>query len=131
MADIQRLTDVFNDKFAEFLSDVIHVLPNDQEIKTFKTSFNMMRITSDTTPRTMFHKFVSPYYQEIMDRNEMFFKQKHIYQNAVSGQDHSVTDELIDKLSDCWDTLSPADQKAIWDYLNLLVRVCKKIYETA
>lgn len=127
MDQLEKFNSCFNDKFGEFLSDVIRVIPNDKDIKMFKTSFQMLKVASEHSPRQMFHKFVSPYYDQITSRDVNFFKEnKSIYKVNTGIPSTSVTDELVDKLSHYWDELTEEDHTVIWDYMNLLVKLCKK-----
>jgi predicted RNA-binding protein len=85
----------------------------------------MLRMASEHTPRQMFHKFVSPYYDQIEKRDVSFFREnKSIYK--VGPSQVSITDELVDKLSEYWDQLTDDDHTVIWDYMNLLVKLCQK-----
>lgn len=125
MNQLDKYNICFNDKFGEFFLDLIRVIPNDKDIKMFKTSFQMLRVASEHSPRQMFHKFVSPYYDQIISRDANFFKDnKSIYR--VGGNAGSITDDLVDKLAEYWDQLTEEDHLVIWDYMNLLVKLCKK-----
>lgn len=130
--DKERYVAMFNDTIIEFLNDLLRVSKEDKDIKKFKTSIIMLKTVQEQKPSELFHRYVSPYYDRIRQKNEDFFKShRDIYKRgdaalaAVHGE--NVTDELIDKLRDMWDSLAEEDRENVWNYMLVLMRLCEKM----
>lgn len=124
--DRERYIEMFNDTMIEFLNDLLRVSKDDKDIKKFKTSVIMLNTVQKYKLAELFHLYVSPYYDQIRNKNVEFFKTRtDIYKNGYDGE--NVTDELIDKLRVMWDSLGDVDHENVWNYLVVLMRLCEKI----
>ena len=117
-AKMQKLYTCFNKKMSEFLVDLVNAFPQDNDFKTFKNSFNLVKIASEDKPFHMFHFYVSPYKDKILSKDESFFIQKD-----YNSSSESVTQELIQKLKTYWDTMNDGDKDTVWNYLGLLLKL--------
>jgi hypothetical protein len=128
--DKSRYVEMFNDTIIEFLNDLLRVSKEDKDIKKFKTSIIMLKTVQEQKTSELFHRYVGPYYDQIRQKNDAFFKsQRDIYKTGgmttVTGE--NVTDELIDKLRDMWDSLAEEDKENVWNYMLVLMRLCEKM----
>ena len=122
----------FNDKFLEFINELINTFPNDKDFKLFKQSFNMLKIVDDTKPQLLFKLHTDNYRTNIMNKDEEFFL-KHTFENELkivedlNNNDSNFSNELMLKLKHYWVELTLENKETVWTYLILLYKINDKI----
>ena len=123
----------FNEKFEEFLKDLIICFPDDKDFKMFKHSFNLLKMV-DKKQSIKFFKVYGPKYKEHIDnKSEQFFLEhefkeeiEHVqHLNSETNQD--ITYQLMIKLKSYWKNLNNENKEVIWKYLQLLYKLDEKI----
>ena len=61
--------DCFNEKFEEFLKDLIICFPDDKDFKMFKHSFNLLKMV-DKKQSIRFFRVYGPKYKEHINNNK-------------------------------------------------------------
>lgn len=128
MVSKATLINAFNTKFEEFIQDLIRVFPSDEDFKTFKSGFSMLKLMDERKPQFLFHKFIPGFKPHVLARNEAFFLEND-YSDILhqTGQEMDVTGELVKKLKSYWSNLSSDNKDFVWKYLLLLVSLDDKI----
>jgi len=131
--DIQKWVKCFNDKFLEFMNELINTFPDDKDFKLFKQSFNMLKLVDDNKPLQLFRVHASVYKSQILNNDEDFFLKHNfedelqIVQNININANSNFSNELMIKLKQYWVDLTTENKKTVWSYLTLLYKINDKI----
>lgn len=121
--------EAFNNKLAEFLSDLIATFPEvHDDLKTLKHGVGVVRNIDATIPQQFFDEHVSaPYEGHILNRDEQFFLEHDYTQDLQSiPTSHGFDLDIIRRLKGIWKHLNEANRDAIWKYLHVLCALNKK-----
>ena len=121
----KKWIDVFNQKFEEFIKDMIMIYPADKDFKLMKNSFNLLKLADDKKPFEMFSKFGAKFEDPVKRRDENFFLTNSY--NDIRAEESNLTDDLIDKLKGYWKNLSEDNKEAIWKYLEIFFKLKQTI----
>lgn len=127
--EISKWVKCFNDKFLEFMNELIDTFPNDKDFKLFKQSFNMLKIVDDAKPVELFRQHAMQYRNNIDEENEEFFL-NHDFEKElqmVRGNQSNLSQELMVKLKHYWVELSADNKAIVWKYLKLLYKINDKL----
>jgi len=99
----------FNDMMGQFLVELSKAIPGETGIKKFLTSFEMLRSTNPRAVVDAFMKGVSPYSDQISNRDETLIEKMATmdYLKDLNFRSH-------------WSGLSTNTKNAIWQYLQTL-----------
>jgi hypothetical protein len=115
----------FNDKFEEFVKELIELYPDDKDFKILKNSFNLLKMADFRKPFSLFIVYSVDYESYVMNKDETFFL-NHDYDEIKQG-DSNFTDTLMMKLKGYWKTLTEENKEIIWKYLTLFFSLKTKI----
>lgn len=120
----------FNDKFVEFMNELIETFPNDKDFKMFKQSFNMLKLVDEAKPVELFRQHAMQYRENIDGENEEFFL-NHDFERELqmvrNGSESSLSQELMVKLKQYWVELSVDNKAVVWKYLKLMYKINDKL----
>tara|TARA_B100001758_G_C18416958_1_gene620961 strand:- start:13198 stop:13674 length:477 start_codon:yes stop_codon:yes gene_type:complete len=105
--------DKFNSLFNEFIDKIINKYPN-QTLNDYKKAFVLLKITSPSTPSSLFMAGCVDYKNQIKNRDEAFF----INNNAIKNKINSFSIEI--GINKYWKELTDRTKTAIWDYIQSL-----------
>jgi hypothetical protein len=108
------------------IDDLLRVFPNDVDLITYKTSIGLAQRTNPMLFVRAIFETMGPYEKMIEERNADFFL-NFDYSDLVSTD--ASLGPLFQKLKEMWSTLTPANQKTIWDYITNLSGLVKKCVE--
>lgn len=111
--------DAFYTQFADFLSQLIQVFPDDPDFPAYKTGLTLLQKTNPMLVVDQVIIHVLPFENIITTRNEDFFL-KHEF------SEYNTLDQVIDKLKQLWTQLTENDKKCVWDYITLLLTLAKR-----
>ena len=114
--------DAFYNQFADFVSQLQKVFPEDTDFPTYATGLRLMRMTNPLYIVKQFQASVLPFEESIRAKKEDFFLTYDFSQLGAEGW----LMEVIAKLKGMWSTLSENNKKCIWDYINLLLDIAKR-----
>lgn len=127
MTDNKKWVNVFNEKFSEFIKDLIETFPDDKDFKLCKQSFTLLQMVDDKKPAEMFQIYAMKYKERIMNKEENFFLKHDFKEELEKSDDPNFSVELLLKLKQCWKTLEQKNKDVIWSYLELLYKIENKI----
>lgn len=127
MTDNKKWVNVFNEKFSEFIKDLIETFPDDKDFKLCKQSFTLLQMVDEKKPVEMFQIYAMKYKEKIMNKEESFFLKHDFKEELSSSDDQNFSVELLLKLRECWKNLEQKNKDVIWSYLELLYKVENKI----
>ena len=117
----------FNQKFEEFLGDLVNVFPEDTDFRMFKNSFNLVKNIDDRKVMTLFIQHSPMYRDHILAKNDAFFLGTdfgEIYKKDMN--ENNITLELINKLKNLWRELNEENRKFVWKYFTLFLALQDK-----
>lgn len=118
---------VFNQKFEEFIKDLILIYPDDKDFKLMKNSFNLLKLADDKKPFEMFCRFGGGFEEPVKNRDEKFFLTNDY--KDISAQESNLTQELISKLKKYWSDLTEDNKDTIWRYLEVFFKLKNTIIQ--
>lgn len=127
MTDNKKWVNVFNEKFSEFIKDLIETFPDDKDFKLCKQSFTLLQMVDEKKPVEMFQIYAMKYKERIMNKEENFFLKHDFKEELERSDDPNFSVELLLKLKQCWKTLVQKNKDVIWSYLELLYKIENKI----
>lgn len=130
MDDAKKWTNVFNEKFVEFTTDLIELFPDDKDFKMCKQSFNLLKLVDEREPVRKFRMYAAKYEDRIMKKDEQFLLE-HDFDEEINmtppptGTNISV--DILMKLKNYWKCMAPENKETVWSYLILLYKVNARI----
>tara|TARA_B100000927_G_scaffold178285_1_gene143607 strand:+ start:6856 stop:7332 length:477 start_codon:yes stop_codon:yes gene_type:complete len=103
----------FNTLFNEFIDKIINKYRK-QSLVEYKKVFTLLKITSPSTPSSLFMAGCIDYKNEIRNRDEAFFVNSVDIKNKI----RSFSIEI--GINKYWNELSDNTKTAIWDYIQSL-----------
>jgi hypothetical protein len=105
--------DKFNTLFNEFIDKVINKYP-EQSLVEYKKAFVLLKLTSPSTPSSLFMAGCVDYKNEIKNRDEVFFINNETIKNRINNFSVDIG------IYKYWNDLSDNTKTAIWDYIQSL-----------
>lgn len=127
MTDTKKWIHVFNEKFSEFIKDLIETFPDDKDFKLCKQSFNLIQMVDEKKPIEMFRTYAIKYKDQILKKEESFFMNHDFKDEMDTSDDPNFSIELLMKLKQCWKSLVKKNKDVIWSYLEILYKINEKI----
>ena len=103
----------FNTLFNEFIDKIINKY-NDPSLVEYKKAFVLLKITSPSTPASLFMAGCVDYKNEIKNRDEAFFINNQTIKNRINNFSIDIG------IYKYWNELSDNTKTAIWDYIQSL-----------
>jgi hypothetical protein len=123
-----NLLTVFNDHFAEFVSDVQSVFPNDTDILTAKNALLTIRKANPKLLVRIWIKYVvTPYKQQIDAGDIEFFVTKDYSSDLARNDNADKIMESIDRLRSPIKQMSPENQAKTMKYIQNLSKLALMI----
>jgi hypothetical protein len=101
----------FNNMASTFLSRMEETFPHEQKIKLYRQQFALVQEMNSKKPVEMFIENMYEYGDQILSKDENFFKQKHFVNKA-----ESISEKM--GLVQYWDTMNQQTKNAIWEYIQ-------------
>ena len=123
--DKTQILKAFNDHFMEFVDDVISVFPDNDDIRTVKTSLVTIRKSNPRLILTAFKGSVIDKYRNEIDNGDINFFVDKDYKQDVHGVGSSqMILEKIDCLRKPVREMSKTDQDKVISYIQNLAKLC-------
>ena len=101
----------FNDMASDFFTTMESYFPTEQKIKTYRMKYEMLKYMNQRQPVEMFMSSLRPFGSQILSKDEMFFKQEELVNNA-----ESISGKM--GLIQYWDSLNSVTKNTIWEYMQ-------------
>lgn len=119
-----NLVSIFNDHFAEFVSDVQSVFPDDTDILTAKNSLLAIRKANPKLLVKIWVNYVYTPYKSQIDNGDINFFLSKDYGSDLSINDNSEKImESIDRLRNPVKNMNPANQAKTMKYIQNLSKL--------
>lgn len=114
--------DAFFTQFHEFMGQLIRVFPEDPDFTVYDSGVMMLQRVNPGLVLAEFIKHVTPFEEVIRAKNSDFFIQTEIF---IFDPENTM-EQVIQKLKAYWVGLSDSNKESIWNYIILLLDICKR-----
>jgi len=125
--DIEVKVKMFCKLFDEFLTDVAKIYPGDMSLKLLHNACNMIVAVDSQAFVLEVMSYIGPYSEEILNRNENFFKNEINKLRKDETVDYIFSE--MKKVHDIWVNKETSDntKECIWKYFTLFVKLGNSI----
>ena len=114
----------FNKQLEEFLDDIVRLFPNDKDIRTARTSMNLMKKMNPKLIINCWYEYVSkPYGHEIVEKGIDPFIDKNYKEDMKYLEESAKILEVIDRIRAPLRNLNENDKKISSQYIVNLVKL--------
>lgn len=115
--------DAFFTQFVAFLGELKEMYPDDPDFPGFVTALTLIRNTNPMLAVNFIKtEVVDPYKEKILARDESFFLEQDFTEKNADMN-------VIFKLKDYVREMTPASKDVVWQYIELLMKICLKVLE--
>lgn len=104
---------IFNNNAKEFMNNMINMFPHEVSLKTYFLLFQAKEAMDPKSPCIMFMENLEPFGEQIMTKNEKFFKDDQYVNKA-----ESISGKM--GLIKYWESLNEETKDNIWKYVQIL-----------
>ena len=115
----------FNTQFMNLIKELQRMYPQDSDLSLIRKTVFAITTTYPEKPRKLFGRYIKPYEQHIMDRNDTFFLKRGADDFLGDGKT-DWSGFLIEKLKGMWTDMDEDTHHSIWLYLNVLLKLTKR-----
>ena len=134
------IIDAFNAQLIKFVNEfekkiIINYPEYHRDVKIYKLGLKTLLITNNIIAIDNFNKYVFPYRKIIRNKDDNYFinnTDQLINDGHDLANEHKISDDdrkqyILDalKVKVIWDTLNDNNKAIIWEYLNVLIKLCK------
>lgn len=128
MASRKMLMEAFFSSFITFAGELKDMFPEDPDFGIFESALKLLQKTNPSLAVTYYKRNVldTEFNEKISKKDESFFLNYSYdeFHESVGGAD------VIGKLKQYWDVLSPANREQVWDYIITLDRIARHLAKT-
>jgi hypothetical protein len=115
--------DTFFNQFTQFIQQLSEIYPDDTDFPIFLSTLGLMKSTNPMLVVNFVKtEIVDLFEDKIMKRDESFFMNQDY-------SDKDVSIDIIRKLKEYIQNMTPKNKEIVWSYIELLTKLCKKILE--
>jgi len=115
----------FSTQMENLSNELCELFPTDVNLKTINNTIILLKKTNPRKLLDFFNLYVLKYEQKIKSNNESFFLEKNYKEDIDDFNKNSVN--IITCLKTYWKDLTKQSKTNIWLYLNVLLKLSKKI----
>jgi len=127
MANKSAIKKAFYKTTDALFDDILKISENNDNYKKLRSYYNQYSLVKDMNSKFIIDSFilsVYPFKEQIENRNEDFFTSNEFIKDAVVDTNDF---NFAVSLKTMWKTnLSDENKKIIWDYFNVLMKLCQK-----
>ncbi len=111
----------FNKIIIGFLDELMKILPEEKNIKVFKSQLSTVEFLDEKKIIKSFIQYGYPYKKQILEKDSSFF----LKEGNVKIEGDYMSEAL--QLKRLWQTkLSDDNKEVVWKYFKVLVLICEK-----
>ncbi len=123
-----NLLTIFNDHFADFVSDIQSVFPDDRDILTAKNALLAIRKANPKLLLRIWIKYVATPYKDIIEAGDInFFITKDYSADLARNDNADKIMESIDRLRNPVKQMSPENQAKTMKYIQNLCKLAAMV----
>ena len=114
----------FQTLLSDFLKDIVHIFPEDKNIKVAKTSIETIQKANPAIVIRTWNKYITAKYGEVIEQgNLQYFMEKDYSEDLQKLQNSSDIVKAIDMLRTPIKNMSDTNQKHTLEYLQKLCKL--------
>jgi hypothetical protein len=122
------LMEAFFSSFITFAGELKDMFPEDPDFGIFESALKLLQKTNPSLAVTYYKRNVldTTFNEKVAQKDESFFLNYSYdeFHESVGGAD------VIGKLKQYWDVLSPENREHVWDYIITLDRIARHLAKT-
>lgn len=119
----------FNTSLKLFIRDLMSVYPDVGEFKKIIMIYKMLKTINKKFPYKIFHNaIVEKHRQNVLDHDESFFSIQ-IFDDPDIPPHVRILISQLTPIYKVWADMTEDNKNAVWDHLNLLIKICDQIQE--
>ena len=123
--DNQVLQKAFNDHFDEFINDIVTLFPDNIDIRSAKTSLQMLRKANPKILIGVWNKYISSKYSKQIEAGDISFFVDNDYTEDLSNLDNSSQImSAFDKLKGPIKEMGDENREKTMKYIQNLKKIC-------
>jgi len=123
--DNQVLQKAFNDHFDEFINDIVTLFPGNIDIRSAKTSLQMLRKANPKILIGVWNKYISSKYSKQIEAGDISFFVDNDYTEDLSNLDNSSQImSAFDKLKEPIKAMGDENREKTMKYIQNLKKIC-------
>jgi hypothetical protein len=124
MTDKSTLSRTFNSHFFEFLDDILTIFPENSEIKTARSSFEMIKKANPSAIIKVWFSYVYTPYRDVIESGNIEFFFEKDYGNDLSNLSNSnEIMKIIDKIRGPIKSMGKPNQDISMKYIQNLSKL--------
>ena len=121
MADKSSILRSFNQLFFDFVNDIIFIFPDNSDINTAKTSFELIKKSNPTAIIKVWYNYVAvPYNDVIQEGNIDYFIEKDYAQDLTKLSNSNDIIKIIDSLRNPIKNMGESNKQTSCVYIQKL-----------
>lgn len=122
--DKSTLLKTFNKHFFDFLDDMIHIFPENEDLGAARGSFETFRKANPTILVKVWYTYVTMPYKSVIETGDIrFFYEKDYTSDLASLNNNSKVMEVIDKLREPLRSMGVANTQHATKYIQNLCKL--------
>lgn len=123
--DQKTLLKAFNDHFDEFVNDIVTIFPDNMDIRSAKSSIQLLRKANPKMLIGIWNSYISSKYSQQIDAGDISFFIDNDYTDDVSGMESSTQImEAVDKLRQPIRDMGDDNREKTMKYIQNLKKIC-------
>jgi len=128
--DKSTILKAFNTHLFDFLDEIIRIIPENNEVKVARNSFDTIRKANPTSIAKAWYLFVHTPYSEIIEKGDItFFFDKDYSTDLNDLKNQNSVMEMIDKIRDPVKNMSPENIAHSAKYIQNLGKLSVLYYD--
>uniref|UniRef100_A0A6C0FIY6 Uncharacterized protein n=1 Tax=viral metagenome TaxID=1070528 RepID=A0A6C0FIY6_9ZZZZ len=123
--DQKTLLKAFNDHFDEFVNDIVTIFPDNMDIRSAKSSIQLLRKANPKMLIGIWNSYISSKYSQQIDAGDISFFIDNDYTDDVSAMESSTQImEAVDKLRQPIRDMGDDNREKTMKYIQNLKKIC-------
>ena len=123
--DKKTLLKAFNDHFDEFVNDIVTIFPDNMDIRSAKSSIQLLRKANPKMLIGIWNTYISSKYSQQIDAGDISFFIDNDYTDDVSAMESSTQImEAVDKLRQPIRDMGEDNLEKTMKYIQNLKKIC-------
>jgi len=130
MSDKSTILRTFNKHFFEFIEDIVQIFPDNMDMKSAKTSFELIKMGNPTAIIKAWHKFVFLPYSTVIAKGDItFFFEKDYSTDLNHLSNSNEIMKVVDTIRDPVKNMSEKEREFTMKYIQNLSKL-SDIYDS-
>lgn len=117
----------FTTLLSNFIAELAAVFPEETELKTYRTATDALIKANPKLVHKMFVKYVMPYKEHILQKNETFFLNCSFEKEQAAATANNMNLLEAVRIKQLWSVMSESSKESTSQYLCQLVQTAERV----